>query len=53
MELPDRVKFSAYYDIITKPIDMGIILRRIKNAEYPTCLAFRNDMQQVGHPDER
>jgi|EP01043_Picozoa_sp_COSAG02_P003224 ankyrin repeat protein len=47
MKLPDRAKFAAYYDIITKPIDMGIILSRIKNAEYPTCLSFRNDVQQL------
>ena len=47
MELPDRVKFAAYYDIIARPIDMGIILKRIKDSKYPTCLAFRNDMQQL------
>ena len=34
MNLPDREKFPAYYDMISKPLDINIIRKKAINAKY-------------------
>jgi hypothetical protein len=49
MQLPSVEELPIYYQVITQPVDLDGILKRIRGSKYTSWEPFRDDMLQMFH----
>ena len=47
MILPSRTEYPEYYTIITQPLDLQTVKRRVGHGEYKSVEAFHNDLRLI------